>query len=80
MQKDRVRISASEKDKCKNDDVGRSIKDLQDKVERKKAIESQKKKNGGGASASTNNNKSGGGTQSSSNTANKAGSNTSQPS
>ena len=40
MQKNEEEFSASVKNKCKDDDVGRSIKDLQDEAEMKKAIES----------------------------------------
>ena len=65
MQKNRARISALEKEKCKSDDVAKSINDLQDEAKRNNAIE---------------NNEAGGGTQPSSNIANESDSNTSQPS
>ena len=55
-----ARISALEKEKCKNEDMAKSIKNLQDEAERKKAIEAQMKKDGGCALASINHNESGG--------------------
>ena len=76
MQIDRARISALEREKSKNDDVSKSIIDLQDEAERKKAIEAQMKKDGGCALAFTNHNKSGVGTQLSCNIANESNSNT----
>jgi len=39
MQKNRARISALEKEKCKSDDVAKSINDLQDEAKRNNAIE-----------------------------------------